>query len=157
MTRRAQEILFACSIALVFVVYAYLSVNFGPNARMIPLPMAILGGLLTITQLVRLMTGGERFEEDVQEQRGTVARRGNREIFALGGIVGMVLLILLLGPVGAIFLFTAAYLFGSGHYGFVRSLTIASSFTITLFLLFVVGLQLELYHGILEPLFNNTP
>ncbi len=157
MTRRAQEILFACSIAFVFVVYAYLSMNFGPNARMIPLPMAILGSLLTIAQLIRLMIGSERFEEDAEELRAALARRGNREMLAVGGVAGMVLLILLLGPVAAIFIFTAGYLFVSGHYAFVRSLTIASLFTITLFLLFVVGLQLELYHGILQPLITGAP
>ncbi len=157
MTQRVQEILFACAIAGVFAVYAYLSTNFGPNARMIPLPMAIVGFLLTTAQLIRLATGIERFDEAAEERPVDFAARGNREVLALGGIIGMVALILLLGPVAAIFLFTAAYLFVSGHFPLVRSLTIASLFTITLFLLFAVGLQLDLYHGILAPLFSNTP
>ncbi|MGI9259203.1 MAG: tripartite tricarboxylate transporter TctB family protein [Gammaproteobacteria bacterium] len=157
MTQRVQEILFACALVGVFVVYAYLSTNFGPNARMIPLPMAILGCLLAIAQVVNLAMDREPVEKSVEDKPSEFAARGNREMFALGGIVGMVALIVLLGPVVAIFIFTAAYLFVSGHFPLVRSLTIATLFTITLFLLFAVGLQLDLYHGILEPLLNSAP
>ena len=99
MTQRVQEILFALAIAGVFTVYAYLSTNFGPNARMIPLPMAIVGCLLTIVQLMRLVTGHEHFEESAEDPPAERAGRGNREMLALGGIVGMVVLILLVGPV----------------------------------------------------------
>ena len=157
MTQRVQEILFALAIAGVFTVYAYLSTNFGPNARMIPLPMAIVGCLLTIVQLMRLVTGHEHFEESAEDPPAERAGRGNREMLALGGSVGMVVLILLVGPVFAIFVFTASYLFVSGHFPLARSLTIALLFTMTLFLLFAVGLQLDLYHGILEPLLNSSP
>lgn len=156
MTQRVQELLFASGIAVVFAVYAYLSTNFGPNARMIPLPMAALGCALTVVQLVRLATGRERFNDDTQERAEERVKSGNRELLALGGIGGMVALILLLGPVAAIYIFTAAYLSVSGHFPLVRALVVAALFTLTLFILFALGLQLELYHGILEPLFDTS-
>ena len=156
MTQRVQELLFASGIAVVFAVYAYLSTNFGPNARLIPLPMAALGFALTVAQLLRLATGRERLNDDAEERAEGRVKSGNRELLALGGIVSLVALVLLLGPVVAIYIFTAAYLFVSGHFPLVRSLVIAAVFTLALFALFALGLQLELYHGILEPLFDTT-
>lgn len=157
MTQRTQELLFAGAVLAVFVVYAFLSLEFGPNARMIPLPMAALGCVLTIAQLVRLAARDAGTVSEADEVAASTTDSGNRELCALGGIACAVVLILVVGPVTAIFLFTGSYLFASGHFAAPRSLVIAALFTAALYLLFVVGLQLELYHGILAPLVAPTP
>ena len=48
MSRRTQETLAALAFLGVFLGLAWLSLDFGPRARMIPLPLAIFGALLAI-------------------------------------------------------------------------------------------------------------
>jgi hypothetical protein len=66
-----------------------------------------------------------------------------------------VLLVVALGPVPAVFVFSAGYLSLTKHFGVVKAVTIAAAFAIAIYLLFVVGLELELYHGLLEPLVSR--
>jgi hypothetical protein len=66
-----------------------------------------------------------------------------------------VALIVALGPVPAVFLFSAGFLAVSKHYPLWKAVASAAAFAITVYLLFVVGLELQLYHGLLEPLVDR--
>ena len=172
MSRRAQENIVAGLLLCIFAGYMMMCLGFGPNARLVPLPMSLLGFILVATQLVRqnlgspadrlpseLLHGPGLTGESAVEQAATPAtdtkERSQRELWAFGCVASFVALIALLGPIVAVFLFAGGYLFLSRHSGFGKAIAVASLFTILLYLLFVVGLQLQLYHGILEPLFDQ--
>ena len=53
MSRRVQENIVAGVLLAVFVGYLLMTLTFGPNARLVPLPIAALGTALLIIQLVR--------------------------------------------------------------------------------------------------------
>jgi hypothetical protein len=143
MTRRAQENIVAGLLLCIFAGYIIMCLGFGPNARLVPLPMAIFGFVLVAVQIIRQNLGSTDTAQD-----------SRRELWAFGGVVIFVCLIALLGPIAAVFLFASGYLFLSRHAGIGKAVAVAGVFTITLYLLFVVGLQLQLYHGILRPLID---
>jgi hypothetical protein len=175
MSRRTQENLIALVVVMVFVSVIVTSLDFGPRARMIPLPLAAFGLILMLAQIIwqNLRSGGElkvdilevltskTEEESVPEGAGkswTAKTRGplwRREAIAIGIVALFLGLILLLGPIPAVFLFTGGYLLLSRHYSWFKGLLYTVVFTALLYLLFVTALEIQLYHGILEPLVDR--
>ncbi len=172
MSRRAQENLAAAVILGVFVGVIIMSLGYGPRARLIPLPLATIGILLTVIQIVwQNVRSTDELQVDLlqvltrqAEKEGAAAKEGEdgpgprqkspwrKEAAALGIVAALAGLILLLGPIPAIFLFTGAYFLFSGHYSWLKGLVYTVAFTAAVYLLFVVALEVQLYHGILEPL-----
>lgn len=178
MSRRTQENLIALVVIIVFVSVIITSLDFGPRARMIPLPLAVFGLILMVAQFIwqNLRSGGElkvdilevltnkTEEENVSEMAGesvpgkALSARGprwRREVVAIGMVALFLGLILLLGPIPAVFLFTFGYLLITRHYSWFKGLLFTVLFTAGLYLLFVTALEIQLYHGILEPLVNQ--
>lgn len=52
MSRRAQENLFGLAILGVFIAAIVASLGYGPRARLVPIPIATIGALLIVAQLV---------------------------------------------------------------------------------------------------------
>lgn len=172
MSRRMQENILAGLLAAFFIGYIAVTLTFGPNARLVPLPMAGVGLLCLIVQIVRqnrpgglskntfgplaLLTGG-RPTEEAEEIPATAepGRDSRRELKALGFVGLFVVLIVALGPVPAVFAFSAGFLAISKHYTLAKAVATAAAFAVALYLLFVVGLELQLYHGLLEPLVDR--
>jgi hypothetical protein len=179
MSRRTQENIVVGLLVFFLIGYIVLTLDFGPNARLVPLPIAILGLLLVLVQLLLQNLGDGRelhidlFESltstiaqsepapeseaiatsEGNETAGAHADEGRRELWAFGFVAAFIGLIVLLGPVSAVFLFSVGYFLFSRHYPPWRAIAVGAGFTVGVYLLFVVGLQLQLYHGILEPLF----
>ncbi|HEX9875741.1 MAG TPA: tripartite tricarboxylate transporter TctB family protein [Gammaproteobacteria bacterium] len=170
MSRRAQENLLAAVLLVFFLGYLAVATRFGPNARLVPIPMALIGLVCLVAQIVRqnlkggltkntfgpllLLTGGRQTPgtEDAAEAAGAPSGRdARRELQAFGFVALFVLLIVALGPVPAVFLFCAGFLTFSKHYAPWKAAAVALAFAATVYLLFVVGLELQLYHGLLEP------
>jgi len=180
MNRRAQENVIAVAILIVFVGAIVMCLGFGPRARLVALPLSIFGLILTLTQIIwqNLRSAGElkvdllevltgKTEEQsvpgaAGESSGEEAAPANRRPqwqreFAANGIVALFLgLTLLIGPIPAVFVFTCGYLLLSKHYSWGRALVYTAFFTASLYLLFVVVLELQLYHGVLEPIFSRS-
>ena len=155
MTPRIQENLIAGALLVIFGVFALICLRFGPNARLVPLPMALLGFVLVLGYLLTLNIRPTATVTTVKnETDGELSKQSPRELQAFAGVTAFVVLIALFGPVIAVFLFSSGYLVFSGHAFPARSIVIATIFTTIIYLLFVVGLQLQLYHGILEPIFR---
>lgn len=170
MSRRTQENLVAAAILCVFVAVIVMSLGYGPRARLIPLPLATLGIILIVVQIVwqnvrstdelqvdllQVLTrqaekDGAAAKEDEGGPRRTSSWR--KEAAALAIVAALAGLILLLGPIPAVFLFTGAYFVFSGHYSWPKGLVYTVAFTAAIYLLFVVALEVQLYHGVLEPL-----
>ena len=171
MSRRAQENLVAIIILMVLVGIVVMSLDFGPRARMIPLPLAIFGIILIVAQIVwqnlrpadelqvdllQVLTGrqggGGSGKEGGEAAAAEPKSSWRKELAALGIVIALVGLILLIGPIAAIGLFTGGYFMLSRHFSPVTSIVYTLVFTAVVYLLFVVALEVQLYHGMIEPL-----
>lgn len=168
MSKLAQENLIAVLLLALFGGVIWLCQDFGPRARMIPLPLAIFGLILTLIQLAwqNLRSTDElqmemisvaqpalahtaKPEAEAPGERRTTLRR---ELQALGIVALLIGLVLTIGVIPAVFVFTAGYFRLSRYYGWLASLMYTSLFTLVIYLLFIVALQVPPYHGLLAPL-----
>ena len=171
MSPRKQENIVAGMLLVFFVGYLSITLTFGPNARLVPTPIAILGIALVLIQLVRQnlrdakelhvdlfasLTGRMQQEAAVEEPEPTIlpGDQFRAELRAGLFVALFAALMVLLGPVVAVFLFSTAFLTLTRHFEPAKALAVGLSFTAALYVLFVFGLQLQLYHGILAPLFG---
>lgn len=173
MSRRAQENLLALVIAAVLIGVIVLSSHYGPRARLVPIPVAVFSLVLVAAQLVIQNTGSpDDLHVDVLEmltrrsaregvasttaatrQRpasehppGTRARREAIAFVLLAVLLGLVLL---LGPIVGIFLFVLGYGGAIGRMRWYSALMLSLGVSGVLYLLFVVLLNTQMYHGIL--------
>ena len=174
MSRRTQENLIAGLLVAVFAAYLLMTLSLGPNARLVPVPIALLGlGFLLIQIVSQNRRGGREFQldlfasltagaasspADASNEEESPPRETpesfTRELQAIGFLAAFIGLILLLGPIAAVFLFTAGFFVATRHFAPLKAVTVAGLCTLALFLLFAVGLQLQMYHGVLAPLFE---
>ena len=174
MSRRTQENVIAGLLVALFAVYLLMTLSLGPNARLVPVPIALLGlGFLLIQIVNQNRSDGREFrldllasltagvassdvDEDVsgESNPGDTPAAFSRELQATGFLAAFIGLILLLGPIAAVFLFTSGYFVVTRHFAPLKAVTVAGLCTLALYLLFAVGLQLQMYHGVLAPLFE---
>ncbi len=176
MTRRTQENLMALAILAVFIGVIVMTLGYGPRARMVPLPVALFGLVLLVVQIIwQNLRSAEELQVDLlevltrrKEQEGAAEKTGEsaggrgepresrpawrREANAFGIVAALLGLVLLFGPIPAIFLFTGGYFLLSRHYSWLKGFIYTATFTAAVYLLFVVALEVQLYHGVLEPL-----
>lgn len=167
MTRKTRENAIAIALLLVFIGVIYLCQDYGPRARMIPLPLAILGIVLTLLQLawqnlrstdelqMELISVAPPIATQVAEdEKKPQASRPewHRELRAYAIVACLIGLIIVVGLLPAIFLFTGGYVLFTRHYGWLKGLTYTALLTASVYLLFVVALQIQPYHGLLTPL-----
>ena len=184
MSRRSQENLLAGVLLCFFIGVLVLSLDYGPRARLVPIPISVLALILLAAQIVwqnlrpadelhvdmlefltkRGIKPGESEDAEAEPAAETIvgappAADGavgfGREAFAFAKILVFVGLFLALGPFPAAFLFTFAYFSLSRHYHWGRALVYTTIFTAAVYGLFVEVLDIQLYHGLLEPLMNS--
>lgn len=169
MSRRARDNVAAVLLLAVFALVIYLCQDFGPRARMIPLPLAIAGIVLTLVQLVWQNLGSTDVlqmemiavdepqpamaEPKLAAERET-APGWKREARAYGIVALFLALVLTLGPLLAVFVFTAGYFVLTRHYSWKAGLMYTALFAGTVYLLFGLALGLQPNYGLLAPLFN---
>ncbi len=165
MSRHAEENLVSVALLALFGMVLYLCQDFGPRARLIPLPLAVLGIILTVLQLFwhNLGRGDEAVEmisvdASAIPVSGDGRPRAERSATQLGqwgeagayAIVGLLLaLVFVTGVFPAVFLFSAAYLVFTRYCSVLRGLAYAALLTAAVYLLFVVALEMQPYHGLL--------
>ena len=170
MSRHAQENLVSAVLLAVFIGVIILCQDFGPRAQMIPLPLAIFGIVLTLIQIAWHNLGSTRelqmemisvqalpgagMDAPAAEPAAGKTPSWQREAGAYGIVVALVALVMLAGIMPAIFVFTAGYFLLSGYCSWRASLLYTAIFTATAYLLFVVALEMQPYHGLLAPLFQ---
>jgi hypothetical protein len=174
LTRRTQENLAAAVLLVVFGGVVWLCQDFGPRARMIPLPLAIFGIVLTMIQIAwQNLRSVDELKMDLiavaDEPPATAAQAapaeskpppapGMRnptwalELRAYAIVALLIALILLIGVMPAVFVFTAGYFVLSRQYSWLMGLIYTSAFTASVYVLFFAALQIEPYHGLLAPL-----
>lgn len=169
MSRRAQENLVSVFLLAVFTGVILLCQDFGPRARMIPMPLAIFGIVLVLIQMAWHNFGStEELQMDMISVQSPDAPAAEtpakpaagtkppwwRELAAYGMVAALMALIFIVGVMPAAFLFTAAYFGFTGYCSWLRSLVYAAALTLSMYLLFAVALEIQPYHGLLAPLFK---
>jgi hypothetical protein len=172
MSRRAQENLVAGVLLAGFVGIIVMSLDYSPRSRLVPLPMAILGVLLVTIQLIwqnvrsidelqvdalEFLTGNARTKGlEPTEVQSAVEPKGRtssatKNLIAFGMVALLLAAFLLLGPVPAIFIFTAGYLILTGQSSWARALVYAAVFAIIIVVVFGYILKIPLDRSILLP------
>lgn len=169
MSRRAQENLVSLFLLAVLAGVIVLCQDFGPRAKMIPMPLAIFGIVLVLIQMAWHNFGSpEELQIDmisVQAPDAPLAETQakpapapkpswRREAAAYGMVGALMALIFIVGVMPAAFLFTTAYFGLTAYCSWSRSLAYAAVLTASMYLLFVVALEIQPYHGLLTPLFK---
>jgi hypothetical protein len=181
-SRRTQENLLAGLLLLTFIGFFYLSLGYSPRSRLVPLPIAVLGIVLSTAQLIwqnfrrntdlsidvlDFVAGHEKHtavleEEAAQAEAGTPApatgwkaRLMKSEAGAFGILAALIGAFLVLGPLPAVFLFTLFYLVLSRQCSPVRGAVYAVLCTGILYLMFDVVLGVEMNRGLAAPLFES--
>ncbi len=170
MSRIAQENIVAVILLVVFGGVVYLCQDFGPRARMVPLPLAIFGIVLTLIQIVwqnwrstdelhmDLIAVARPAQGEAPEAAPTGGRAGEkrstwqREALAFGIVAFLIALVYTIGVIPAVFVFTGSYFLVTRHYGWLAGFAYTSLLTAVIYVLFIVALQVQPYHGLLEPL-----
>jgi hypothetical protein len=174
MSRTAQENLVAGILLAGFIGVIVLSLDYSPRSRLVPLPMAILGAILVVVQLVwqnlrsvdelqvdvlEFLTGHARTERSSlsgdQATPSSQAKNGGamKNLIAFAMVAALLAAFMLLGPIPAIFLFTAGYLILSGYSSRPRGLAYGAAFTIIIVVVFGYILQIPLDRSMLLPSF----
>lgn len=180
MSRRTQENILAILLMAFFIGILVISLDYSPRARLVPIPISVLGILLLGVQLawqnlrspdelhvdmlefLTRRTGDPTKQEtaDAETNPGKAAKaetpsQFGREVFAFAKVAGFVGMFLLLGPFPSVFIFTFAYFSLSRHYHWAKAIIVTTIFVAVTYGLFVEILDIQLYHGLLEPLIHN--
>ena len=165
-----QENVAAVVVLAIFIGVIILCQDFGARARMIPLPLAIFGIILTLVQLVWQNT---RSTDELQMDMISVSKLiaagsavppepdrmkspdWQREAGAYVIVAVLLALVLVVGPIPAVFIFTAGYFVLSRQYSWQAGLIYTALFTASIYLLFGVALGMQPYHGLLAPLIDR--
>lgn len=172
MSRRAQENLIAGVLLALFVAVLMMSFGYGPRARLVPVPIAIIAILLTVAQLVwqnlraadelhvdvlELVAGrdGSERRRSAQSEAGPQQHTLAAQVKAFGMVAAFLALFLVLGPLPAIFVFSAGYFIVSGEASWPRGLIYAALCAGSLYLIFGFILQVQLNRGLAAPLIRQ--
>jgi hypothetical protein len=165
MSRRTQENLFAGLILLFFIAILAMSYTYGPRARLVPVPVAVIGIVLTLIQiywqntrpaeslhidLLEVLTDTPEVAKNAPPAGKPMTVSSQVEGFAIVGV--LLAMLLALGPFPAIFFYMVGYLTMSGYSRIGLSLLMATALTLVLWILFVEVLRMQVYWGLLEPL-----
>lgn len=174
MTRRTQDNVVALIILAIFIAAIIASMDYGPRARLVPIPIAVLGAVLVVCQLIwQNLRPDANLQLDLLEvlARKTpsnddkpgeeVAARtkpsevvsasngfGLADVKVIGIVALLVGLVILLGPYAAMFLFTAGYFVASRQYQPPKALAYALGYTILCYLIFTVALDVQFERSI---------
>jgi hypothetical protein len=175
MSRRAQENLVGVIVLAVFVMLLYLTLGYSSRARLVPLPVAVLGIMLAVAQLfwqnfrsldeLRInpldMVGNPRVPEAPAMQPGISGtaqqgaatgpkRKPGGELSAFGLIAALLALVFVIGPLPAVFFFTAGYLGLSRHCSPARAVLYGACCAVVLYGLFGFALGVPLNRGLIS-------
>jgi hypothetical protein len=172
--RRTRENLIAAGLLVVFGGVVWLCQDFGPRARMIPLPLAIFGIMLTILQIIwQNVRSTDELKMDlisIDEPPADTAPAGHEKAAAAPGfrdptlrlelrayatVALLIALFLVIGIIPAVFVFTAGYFVLTRQYSWLMGLVYTTAFTLCVYILFFAALQIEPYHGLLSPLIER--
>lgn len=178
MSRRVLENIVAGFVLAIFVAAIVASLQYGPRARLVPIPIAALGVVLMAAQIALQNMRSEKDlkidllevisrqadgagESEATEEGSGEPGRGNSgkqrawaEAQALGIVVLLAILFIAIGPLPAMFLFTAGYFALSRHYTVTKSFVYAAAYTLLVYAVFSLWLRVDLMRGMIDVSFG---
>jgi len=176
-SRRTQENIVVLLLLAFFVAVLMTSLGFSPRARLVPVPISVLAILLLLVQLfwqnfrpadelnvdlldvlaARSPAPGTTADHEMSEEAKTIADEEDaaawkRVVISVGFVALFVAMVFSVGPIPAIFVFTFGYFVVSGHYPLLKAAIYTTVFTVAVYLVFMVALHIQPYHGYLKPL-----
>lgn len=172
MSRRTQQNIVLIGVLIVFIAAIVACTGYSARARVVPLPIAALGAILTVAQLVlqNLPSLGDLHLDALElftSQPVGVAKpavggngagpgraaapngmRWRRELTAIGIVLLLTGMFVLFGPFPSIFLFTSGYMVIRRQYRLPLCIIFAALFTLVVYVLFVVALGVQIDNGI---------
>lgn len=177
MSRRLQENIVALVILGIFVAAIVASLDYGARARLVPIPIAAIGILFIVGQIIlQNLKSEDSLHIDLLEfltKQGdaadpalaataaappAVVRRGPTPIseFKAFGIVALLVAIfMVLGPIPAMFVFSAGYFIVSRHYAAWKAIAYSAFWTLLVYLVFSTGLKVQLDRNLLGIRFDT--
>lgn len=176
MSRRMQENLLALVILGIFVAAIVASLDYGPRARLVPIPIAALGIVFIVGQLIlQNLKSEDSLHIDLLDfltKKGDAAdpaalaapaaapaaKRGPTpmsELRAFGIVALLVAIFMVLGPVPAMFVFSAGYFVVSRHYPPWKAIAYAAFWTLVVYVVFSTGLKVQLDRNLLGIRFDT--
>jgi hypothetical protein len=175
-SRRVQENLIALAMLVFFAGIFAMSFDYGPRARLVPLPIAALGIVLVLVQIawqnvrslaelevdmLELVSGAEAGKQSSLPANAAMARTdedeaggARRELGAFGLVGALLVLCLALGPLPAIFAFMAGYFAASRLCSWLMAAVYALAGTVALYLVFGAVLGVQFNRGLLAPVLS---
>jgi hypothetical protein len=170
MSRRMQENLFALIMLALFVAIFVVSLGYGPRARLVPLPIAALGIIVMMAQIVwQNVRSTDDLKINVQELVGgsKASKLAGaaasvtpgpapqavivRTLTAFGIVIALLALFMTVGPLPAVFIFSLGYFVLSGHCSPLRAFLYALACAAILYLMFGYVLRMQLNRGLAAP------
>ncbi len=167
MTRRLQENLIVLMLLAVLCAVIWVSFDYGERARMVPVPIAVIGILFLLLQLYwqntrpaddlnidvfEFLTGRKEdtVEDLVESGKGpkaplSAATARRREYIGLGLIVLITALSMVLGAIPMSIIFGLLYFRVFAKYSILNTLLLTAATTLSVYLLFdyALGVQLD--------------
>ena len=109
--------------------------------------------LITVAALPAATEGQDRAVERAPAAERVSSWRGELRAFAVVAL--LLALILVVGLIPAVFLFTGGYFVLTRQYSWSMGLVYTALFTASVYLLFIAALQIEPYYGLLAPLMER--
>ena len=173
MSRRAQDNIVALLILGIFIAAIVAAADYGPRARLVPIPIAAIGALLILAQLIlqnfksdkdleidllefisRRATGDHPEiavpEADKPAEKSDDGFAWKRELGALGLVALLVGLFQVIGPLPTMFVFTSGYFILSRFAGIVGGLLYGFAATAAVYALFYLWLRVDMQHGLID-------
>jgi hypothetical protein len=174
MSRRAQENVIALVLLAFFVGIFVMSFDYGPRARLVPLPIAALGIALVLAQLVwQNVRSLDELQVDMlefisgeqappqaglgSEDNSTKERPPggiNREAAAFGIVAVLLALCFVLGPLIGVFAFMAGYFALSRLSSWPMAIVFAFAGSTAFYFLFGALLNVQFNRGLLAPVIS---
>jgi hypothetical protein len=172
MSSKAQENIAAILMLIIFIGIGVMSVGYSPRARLMPLAISVVSGVLIVSQLIIQNTkahnvdlaidtmelfGAAKLKKEGQRKTDEEADRtlekeviqGTQESTALGILLGLFLMIYVFGFLISIPLFIILYFRVFNKIRWLRAIFIGIGATVVLYAFFGVLLQISLYSGII--------
>jgi len=172
-SRRTQENIVAGVFLAVFLALLFMTVGYSSRARLVPLPIAVLGVCFAVAQLlwqnfraadalninaldlimkrdVIAKAPIDRQAVQADEAQPQAAGRFRSEPWAFGMVALLLALVFVVGPLPAVLVFTAGYLAITKHSSLVRAVFYAFACAAVLYGLFGYTLGVPLNRGLIS-------
>lgn len=173
MSKRMQDNIVALVLLAIFCGFLYLSFNYSPKARLVPVPIATASIILILVQLyiqnfarnfdlhvdpskLFKTSNAEAAISSTETKKTTVKKQGGgKEIVGLGVVLLFLALVLLIGILPGVFLFIVGYMILIGKQKWYKALIYTTICEVVIYLLFVMMLKVQMYEGLLLILFQS--